>query len=494
MRAPTFYNINMIDHIHKKNEELYWVPCHICKSSGKIFRGPSNKRRRLFQEAILAFEKNNKQGKAPEQPQENLDVCFDCGGSGLVCSADGIKPDYENYPKIAIIGGGIGGAALAVACLQRGIPFTLYERDESFSARSQGYGLTLQQASNAIAGFGIANLDEGVTSTRHIVYNASGKVIGEWGLRKWKKQYIENSTKRKNVHIARQTLRSLLFEKLANCEFVKWGHTLIDISDDNKITNLTFKIGKNRETVQVDLVVGADGIRSKVRELTLEEERNPLQYLGCMVILGICTRESLTHCKSDLFDSATVFQTVNGYERIYVMPYNKDSIMWQISFPLSEIDAKELSSKGPQTMKDEVIKRFQWHSPIPEILEVTPYDHITGYPVYDRQLLDQNLLQEHKNITLIGDAAHPMSPFKGQGANQALLDALMLARRIFVECGKGLHWRDIGIRNAVLTKFENDMLERVSSKVEGSAKAVKLLHSNAVLHEGDAPRGRGITG
>ncbi len=58
------------------------------------------------------------------------------------------------YPNVAIIGGGIGGVALAVACLHRGIPFTLYERDRDFAARSQGYGLTLQQACKAIEGLG----------------------------------------------------------------------------------------------------------------------------------------------------------------------------------------------------------------------------------------------------------------------------------------------------------------------------------------------------
>ncbi|MEQ8238354.1 MAG: hypothetical protein RIA69_04035, partial [Cyclobacteriaceae bacterium] len=53
-----------------------------------------------------------------------------------------IIADKENYPHVAIIGGGIGGVALAVACLHRRIPFTLYERDSDFNARSQGYGLT----------------------------------------------------------------------------------------------------------------------------------------------------------------------------------------------------------------------------------------------------------------------------------------------------------------------------------------------------------------
>jgi 2-polyprenyl-6-methoxyphenol hydroxylase-like FAD-dependent oxidoreductase len=61
---------------------------------------------------------------------------------------------------VAIIGGGIGGVALAVACLHRGIPFTIYERDNGFEARSQGYGLTLQQASKAIEGLGVFSLEK----------------------------------------------------------------------------------------------------------------------------------------------------------------------------------------------------------------------------------------------------------------------------------------------------------------------------------------------
>ena len=77
--------------------------------------------------------------------------------------------------KIAIIGGGIGGVALAAACLHRGIPFTLYERDKSFDIRSQGYGLTLQQTSKAIEGFGVTSLKDGVVSTKHVVHTTDGR-------------------------------------------------------------------------------------------------------------------------------------------------------------------------------------------------------------------------------------------------------------------------------------------------------------------------------
>jgi 2-polyprenyl-6-methoxyphenol hydroxylase-like FAD-dependent oxidoreductase len=90
---------------------------------------------------------------------------------------------------------------------------------------------------------------------------------------------------------------------------------------------------------------------------------------------------------------------------------------------------------------------------------------------------------------MIGDAAHPMSPFKGQGANQALLDALSLARGITRGCRPLSEWRKAGLRKSVLTEFEAEMLERSATKVKDSAEAAQFLHSEIVLHEGDEPRG-----
>jgi 2-polyprenyl-6-methoxyphenol hydroxylase-like FAD-dependent oxidoreductase len=250
---------------------------------------------------------------------------------------------------------------------------------------------------------------------------------------------------------------------------------------------LCFQVGKNIRVAKADLVVGADGIRSTVRAFLIGEKNTPLQYLGCIVILGICPLKNLA--ENDLLDHATVFQTVNGRERIYMMPYDKESIMWQLSFPMSENEAKKLSLKGADALKEAACQSTQWHSPIPEIVAATPVQKISGYPVYDRALLKKELLEKGKQITLLGDAAHPMSPFKGQGANQALLDALALARGIAKGCKPLSNWKEVGIRQRVLTQFEAEMLARSATKVTDSAAAANFLHSDVVLNEENAPRG-----
>ena len=468
-----------------------WIVCKKCKGQGKNSRKLIKDSRQKSQKGVFRFKKNSGEDLTSINLKRHLYACKTCKGSGLIITEVPPTANKNLYPNLAIIGGGIAGVALAVACLHRSIPFTLYERDTNFEARSQGYGLTLQQASKSLKGFGLFKLHQGVISSRHVVHTTEGKVIGEWGMRKWMQTKEVSALKPSNIHIARQALRLELLNQLGGPNFVKWDHKLIALQKDTiEGVKLRFKVNGNLRETSADLVVGADGIRSTVRKLLPLKYNDSLHYLGCIVILGICPLNKLKGLDSPLLDSATVFQTANGKERIYMMPYTTDSIMWQLSFPLSETEAKALSNKGPKELKNEASRRTQWHKPIPQVLKATSEANISGYPVYDRELLNSEAMENLGEISLIGDAAHPMSPFKGQGANQALLDALALARGISRGCQPSSKWREVGIRKSILTEFEAEMIYRTTPKVKDSAAAVKFLHSKQILKVENKPRGR----
>lgn len=475
---------------NKENISKKWSICAECNGQGRVRQKIKKKAKLYYEKALEIFENSDQKGAKPIRPKSHLKICDNCNASGIIPSENFPNPDSEKLPNIAIIGGGIGGVALAVACLHRGIPFIIYEKDESFDGRTQGYGLTLQQASIAIKGFGIEKLKAGIISTRHVVHNIEGKILGEWGKRKWLANNEKSATRRSNMHVSRQSLRLELLQQLDEKNAVNWNHLFLDLKTlHDKSVEINFKVNNEIKTTKVDLVVGVDGIRSAVRNFIIDEKTLPLQYLGCIVILGICLLENFKNLNSDLLDSETVFQSANGVERMYMMPFSSDEIMWQFSYPISEELAIKLSAQGSKALKKDVFVRTKnWHSPIPEIISATAHKNISGYPVYDREVLNPDLLNKIGAVTLIGDAAHSMSPFKGQGANQALLDALLLAKLIYKNC-KYKNWQEDGIRASVLNQFEKEMLERTAIKVEDSRKAANILHSETVLIESNQPRG-----
>jgi 2-polyprenyl-6-methoxyphenol hydroxylase-like FAD-dependent oxidoreductase len=109
-----------------------------------------------------------------------------------------------------------------------------------------------------------------VISTKHVVHDTKGKVIGEWGIRKLSHVGVLNPTKRRNVHISRQSLRSKFLSQLDDDSSIAWGYCLKSLSQNSKSQiELKFQVGDKIEVTHADLVVGADGIRSCVRGLVL---------------------------------------------------------------------------------------------------------------------------------------------------------------------------------------------------------------------------------
>lgn len=507
-----------------------WTVCTKCDGEGKILKPPTRKARlrhhRARQEQAASGE--GVSGAAAPPLLGRWEPCSSCDSRGIVTAATTtpssfLAPSFER-PRIAVIGGGLAGLALAAAARHRGLHCIVYERDEHFYQRRQGYGLTMQQASKALRRLGILELRGGITSTKHVVHQQDGKIVGEWGLRKWGRPHDKKQPKRQNVHIARQALRYQLWRAAGN-DNIRWNHRLSSFVETKEGVDLSFTVGDKIVSSQADIVVGADGIRSQVRQQLVGASKTPLRYLGCIVVLGICPLEGLP--ESHLLDGETVFQTADGTTRIYMMPYSLTEYMWQLSFPMDEDKASALSGSGPGALREEAIKRCNlWHTPVAEILEATPIELVSGYPVYDRALLEATDLKASDRITLIGDACHPMSPFKGklkrergllgvrglfvvpsmflvklhsyhiffnslhlgQGANQAMLDALSLAGHIYKASARKEKEGENSIAT-VLEDFEAEMLERSAAKVEASAEAAKFLHTSVAIQEGNVTRG-----
>ena len=106
----------MEDSKHIKNYRN-WTVCPDCQGRGKKSRKISKKVRLNYEKAVIDFEKNKGEGIAPIRPKGHLYSCRICAGSGLVVAENATIIDNKNFPHVAIIGGGIGGVALAVACL-----------------------------------------------------------------------------------------------------------------------------------------------------------------------------------------------------------------------------------------------------------------------------------------------------------------------------------------------------------------------------------------
>lgn len=398
---------------------------------------------------------------------------------------------------------------------------TIYERDKSFSDRKEGYGMTLTYDPNGpLQKLGVLEdvAKRDCPSRCHYLFTAEGVIKGYFGNAFYKEEELNKrgSGQRGNLRIPRSELRSILWKTLQandvdNDVCISWGKRLVTYvdrammdkieqignkqckktsSDDHRRpVLLTFDDGT---TDEVDLLIGADGVNSVVAKQYLQTtlptsnandgvddvvtDTSPNQ-IGIFIILGITD-----HFHPHIDERG--FYTLDGFHRLFIMPFegsrisssNRRRTMWQLSFPADANESKRLSSLSQSEMQHEVLNRCkEWHEPFPDMVKNTPLDTVWGTALLDR---DPQIFIEHRQklekhgripsrVMLLGDAAHAMSPFKGQGANNALQDGPLLAK-----------WLSTAKLDSAVRGFMTEMARRGGVKVRASREAAITLHSN----------------
>lgn len=314
--------------------------------------------------------------------------------------------------KILIAGAGIAGPALAIELIGQGAEVSIIEsRPESqmqeglFIGLSPN-GLNILKELADISGI----YKEYCPGTIHFL-NASGKCIASLDTAYQRSPYGIES-----VQVKRSAITRLLHDRLASlgCT-IAYDCRLEVISEVGEKVRIHTTKGVSGD---FDLLIGADGIHSKCREIAFPDSPKPV-YTGLLSTGAIVTVPGWQ-------DSSGAINMTFGKRAFFAFATsNKGDVWWFNNFyQKKEPDRRKIDPGLQHTIKTELLRLHKEdHPPISQIIKATP--ELFAYPVYDMPPLAKWYT---KNICLIGDAAHAISPHTGQGASLALEDSAVLAK------------------------------------------------------------------
>lgn len=303
---------------------------------------------------------------------------------------------------IVIAGAGIGGLTLAIALQRRGFPVRVLERTATLAP--VGAGLALQP--NAMAVMAALGLADAVTAAGQPVARAAilddrgGLLGGEQDMRALTAPFGAPV-----VAIHRARLHQALQNAVAPGT-IELGIEVVDYALRGETVVVHCGDGS---TMDADVLVGADGLRSRVRR-RLVGDVDPV-YSGYTSWRGVTTAGAGPQL-------TRMSESWGRGERFGMVDIGHSEIYW-----FAVVDAPPGGTD--RDVRAELLARFgDWHAPIRTVLDATPSDRIVRTDIADRQPISR---WHDGRVVLIGDAAHPMTPNLGQGACQAIEDAVALA-------------------------------------------------------------------
>ncbi len=308
-----------------------------------------------------------------------------------------------------VIGAGIGGMAAAIALRRAGLDVSLFE--QTIAQREVGAGIQISpNASRLLRRYGLSDAMARVAvRPSAIVFRRwqDGRVLGREELG----DPIENRYGAPYYHFHRADLIALLAEAF-DPKDIKLGRRLVDIEQDESGVTAHFQDGASERG---DLLIGADGIHSKVRERLFGEEKP--RFSGQIAYRGLAPAERVAHLNLPL--DVTNWVGPGGHFVHYYVSAGRFLNFIAVSEEASWT-REQWSDRG--SISDAVKNYEEWHPQIATIL--TAVDETFKWALFDRHPLPE---WTRARVTLLGDACHPMLPFMAQGAAQAIEDGATLA-------------------------------------------------------------------
>jgi 2-polyprenyl-6-methoxyphenol hydroxylase-like FAD-dependent oxidoreductase len=336
---------------------------------------------------------------------------------------------------VVVAGAGIGGLTLALALRRRGVRVKVFERAAHLTVAGAGIALP----ANGVKALQALSLGQSVTSSgmvvaRAAILDARGRPLGP----QVDLTPLYNSMGASLVALHRARLHSILLDAVGS-DVVITGRQVASFEQNESSVHVALMDG---DRVDADLLIGADGLHSVVRAQLVG--KHPPEYSGYTSWRGVTPGHAVQ------VPNRTSESWGRG-ERFGIVPIGFGEIYW-FAVANAPPNGRDVD------VRRELMERFEsWHEPIAAIIDATPPDRIVRTDICDRPPIER---WHQGRIALLGDAAHPMTPNLGQGAGQAIEDAVVLA-----EC-----LATMPVLEDALTRYEQRRVARANSIARASRR------------------------